>query len=77
MGQILQYFRAATHYDRNWYKAWHAWALANFEATAYFEKAVESGATVPAAVIADFVVPAIRGACGFLTCGSCPCVDRH
>ncbi|OXT14572.1 hypothetical protein B9K06_25730, partial [Bacillus sp. OG2] len=28
---ILGSFLLATHYDPKWYKAWHNWALANFE----------------------------------------------
>eukprot|EP01122_Echinamoeba_exundans_P010671 TRINITY_DN4046_c0_g1_i4.p1 TRINITY_DN4046_c0_g1~~TRINITY_DN4046_c0_g1_i4.p1 ORF type:complete len:2948 (+),score=528.09 TRINITY_DN4046_c0_g1_i4:172-9015(+) len=28
---ILAEFKAATKYDPLWYKAWHAWAMANFE----------------------------------------------
>ena len=29
--EILSAYAAATRYNQNWYKAWHAWALANFE----------------------------------------------
>ncbi|KAK5239687.1 phosphatidylinositol kinase-related protein kinase tor1, partial [Exophiala xenobiotica] len=28
---ILQSYQAATQYNESWYKAWHAYALANFE----------------------------------------------
>lgn len=28
---ILGSYLLATHFDKNWYKAWHNWALANFE----------------------------------------------
>ncbi|GAB6019044.1 hypothetical protein CHUAL_000671 [Chamberlinius hualienensis] len=35
--QILQYYTAATEYDPEWYKAWHAWACINFEALLYFK----------------------------------------
>ncbi|KAK0558631.1 phosphatidylinositol kinase- protein kinase tor1, partial [Tilletia horrida] len=27
--------RRTTQLDRNWYKAWHAWALANFDVITY------------------------------------------
>ena len=29
---ILQYYELATKFDRQWYKAWHAWAFMNFQA---------------------------------------------
>ncbi|KAJ7696596.1 armadillo-type protein [Mycena rosella] len=29
--EILNSYLLATHYDGEWYKAWHTWALANFE----------------------------------------------
>ncbi|CAG8550536.1 9156_t:CDS:10, partial [Ambispora leptoticha] len=35
---ILQSYLLATQYDKDWYKAWHAWALANFEVVSHFEK---------------------------------------
>jgi len=31
-------YKAATEYDDNWYKAWHSWALANFDVIAYYQK---------------------------------------
>ncbi len=31
IAQTTSSFRAATECDTNWYKAWHAWALINFE----------------------------------------------
>lgn len=34
---ILQSYYLATHYDSSWYKAWHTWALANFEVVAFLE----------------------------------------
>ncbi|CAG8502333.1 8312_t:CDS:10 [Funneliformis caledonium] len=35
---ILQSYLLATQYDKDWYKAWHAWALANFEVISFYEK---------------------------------------
>ncbi|PIL29553.1 hypothetical protein GSI_08361 [Ganoderma sinense ZZ0214-1] len=32
---ILQSYYLATHYDASWYKAWHTWALANFEVVGF------------------------------------------
>ncbi|KAI0330947.1 FAT-domain-containing protein [Cubamyces sp. BRFM 1775] len=34
---ILQSYYLATHYDPTWYKAWHTWALANFEVVGFLE----------------------------------------
>lgn len=36
--EILNNYSQATKYNGNWYKAWHAWALANFEIISHFEK---------------------------------------
>lgn len=33
---ILQYYAASTEHDNNWYKAWHAWAVMNFETCLFF-----------------------------------------
>lgn len=32
IASILQYYHLATEFDRQWYKAWHAWAFMNFQA---------------------------------------------
>ncbi|KAI0832116.1 FAT-domain-containing protein [Trametes gibbosa] len=34
---ILQSYYHATHYDPTWYKAWHTWALANFDVVGFLE----------------------------------------
>ncbi|KAG8568465.1 hypothetical protein GDO81_014010 [Engystomops pustulosus] len=34
---VLEYYNAATEHDLNWYKAWHAWAVMNFEAVLHFK----------------------------------------
>ena len=59
---ILASYSAATNYNRDWYKAWHAWALANFEVvTTITSRADRETAVVPQNIIIDHVVPAIRG----------------
>ncbi|AOW06792.1 armadillo-type protein [Yarrowia lipolytica] len=55
---ILGSFLLATHFDAKWYKAWHNWALANFQVVSlrYSEKeelALED--------VSQYVVPAIKG----------------
>ena len=32
IASILRYYHLATEFDRQWYKAWHAWAFMNFQA---------------------------------------------
>ncbi|KAG8434781.1 hypothetical protein GDO86_012940 [Hymenochirus boettgeri] len=34
---VLEYYSAATEHDHSWYKAWHAWAVMNFEAVLHFK----------------------------------------
>ncbi|TVY80760.1 Serine/threonine-protein kinase tor2 [Lachnellula suecica] len=61
---VLSSYRAATHYDPNWYKAWHAWALANFEIVQAFSLRSDRDsrdAVVPPNILVDYVVPAVRG----------------
>ncbi|CAK7565397.1 MAG: phosphatidylinositol kinase-related protein kinase tor1 [Sporothrix epigloea] len=35
VGEVLTNYAQATRYNPKWYKAWHAWALANFEVVQY------------------------------------------
>ena len=61
---ILASYSAAKHFNKDWYKAWHAWALANFEVvTSLTAQRLPDGETaaVPQSIIVDHVVPAIRG----------------
>ncbi|KAH3893902.1 hypothetical protein DPMN_018054 [Dreissena polymorpha] len=41
--QILEYYSLATEHDKGWYKAWHMWALMNYEAVLFY-KQKDSGA---------------------------------
>ncbi|KAI9850778.1 MAG: phosphatidylinositol kinase- protein kinase tor1 [Thelocarpon superellum] len=60
--EILASYAAATHYNRDWYKAWHAWALANFEVvTTLTSRPNRETVVVPPHIILEHVVPAIRG----------------
>jgi serine/threonine-protein kinase mTOR len=60
--EILSSYSAATNFNPNWYKAWHAWALANFEIVqALSQKPNRELAVVPHSIIIDHVVPAVRG----------------
>ena len=60
--EIIQSYANAKSYNPGWYKAWHAWALANFEVvTAITSQANRETAILPNAVVMDHVVPAVTG----------------
>jgi hypothetical protein len=63
---ILQSYLLATSLDRTWYKAWHAWALANSEVVAHFAKTQPEHEAMPAQVFTDHLVPAVQGPSRFL-----------
>jgi FKBP12-rapamycin complex-associated protein len=54
---ILASYSAATQFNPNWYKAWHAWALANFEIV----QAMPAKQQLTPEQVIDHVVPAVRG----------------
>lgn len=57
--KILDSYHNATRYHSDWYKAWHAWALANFEviqAAAQQEKG-----DISHVVVREHVIPAVHG----------------
>lgn len=60
--EIIASYAHAKSYNPGWYKAWHAWALANFEVvTAITSQANRETAILPNAVVMDHVVPAVAG----------------
>ena len=60
--EVLESYAAATSYNEDWYKAWHAWALANFEVvTAITSHADRESVPLSQPVIIDHVVPAVKG----------------
>ncbi|KXN92422.1 Phosphatidylinositol 3-kinase tor2 [Leucoagaricus sp. SymC.cos] len=59
---ILHSYFLATHYDPTWYKAWHTWALANFEVISEMESQAEGRMVdIPGEGIAAHVVQAVEG----------------
>lgn len=59
---VLSAYSAATQYNRESYKAWHAWALANFEVlTALSPQTNSETVSIPHHIITEHVLPAIRG----------------
>ncbi|KAF9240696.1 phosphatidylinositol 3-kinase [Melanogaster broomeanus] len=62
VNDILHSYLLATHYDTNWYKAWHTWALANFEVIGHLESQRESSAVdIPGSGLAAHTVQAVQG----------------
>ncbi|KAL8826647.1 MAG: hypothetical protein Q9170_007322 [Blastenia crenularia] len=59
---IITAYENATKNNKTWYKAWHAWALANFEVvTAITSQTNRETAVMPQEIIMAHVVPAVRG----------------
>jgi len=56
--QVLDSFLAATKFDRDWYKAWHSWALANFEVVSQSEM---NGDVNLKTLLSQYITPAIQG----------------
>ena len=69
-GTILHAYRNATQLDSKWYKAWHHWALFNFDVVSLHERAAAAGGA-PAArgsggaaaggAGVGYLVPAVNG----------------
>jgi FKBP12-rapamycin complex-associated protein len=60
--EILSAYAAATRYNHNWYKAWHSWALANFEVINSLTSQADRETTeVSHTLVQDHVIPAING----------------
>ena len=60
--EIIDAYGNATAHYTEWYKAWHSWALANFEVvTAVTAKAKRQNTNLPSSLVSDHVVPAVRG----------------
>jgi len=56
---ILHSYLLATRYDKDWYKAWHAWALANFDVITYSEKVTND--VISPQMISTHIVPSVQG----------------
>ncbi|KXT09741.1 hypothetical protein AC579_9320 [Pseudocercospora musae] len=61
VADVLASYSAATRYHEDWYKAWHAWALANFEVVTSLTSGDRENADIPSYLVSEHVVPAIKG----------------
>lgn len=60
--EVIDAYGNATVHHNQWYKAWHSWALANFEVvTAMTAKAQSQDTDLPPSLVSDHVVPAVKG----------------
>lgn len=55
--QVLLPYSHSKDLDKNWYKAWHTWALANFDVISYYERK----GTASASHGLSYVVPSVTG----------------
>lgn len=59
---ILHAYLLATHYDPTWYKAWHTWALANFEVIGHLDNQTDNKTVdIPGNGLAAHIVQAVQG----------------
>ena len=73
---VLQCYEESTVYDSNWYKAWHAWAVMNFEACLFYrhqqqqllqpsqmqnETVKSANGILSPQMISKYAVPALKG----------------
>ncbi|KAK9433284.1 armadillo-type protein, partial [Lipomyces doorenjongii] len=60
---ILRSYLLATYFDKGWYKAWHNWALANFEVVTFTDKpdSKDRNEAMSNELVDKYVLPAIQG----------------
>ncbi|KAH9072320.1 atypical/PIKK/FRAP protein kinase [Lactarius deliciosus] len=59
---ILHSYLLATHFDPNWYKAWHTWAFANFEVVNHLLNQAEvNAADIMGTTLVPHIIPAVQG----------------
>lgn len=59
--EILDCYFKATSYHSKWYKAWHAWALANFEVVQALTSRSDQDTRAEQSIVVGHVVPAVKG----------------
>uniref|UniRef100_A0A224XHF0 Serine/threonine-protein kinase TOR n=1 Tax=Panstrongylus lignarius TaxID=156445 RepID=A0A224XHF0_9HEMI len=61
---ILQCYMTATHHDKSWYKAWHAWAYMNFQTVLFYknhQQLQNMSEDQKAQQVSQFTIPAVEG----------------
>lgn len=65
--ELLDVFMSSIKHDENWYKAWHGWALTNFEVISFYEKqeSLENQNDFSSGewknITINYIVPAVQG----------------
>ncbi|MBW0475655.1 hypothetical protein O181_015370 [Austropuccinia psidii MF-1] len=59
VADILESYKLSSELDPEWYKAWHAWALANSKVASHYERN-QDASSVPAEIVQYHLVPAIQ-----------------
>ncbi|KAG0095495.1 phosphatidylinositol kinase- protein kinase tor1 [Podila epicladia] len=58
---ILVLYQYAAHLGQDWYKAWHTWALANFDVISHLEMNPSTNASGSGDLIQRYVIPSVEG----------------
>lgn len=56
--ELIHDYKMATELNPEWYRAWHAWALANFEVISQLEVSQEG---LSATHFTTYIIPAVEG----------------
>ncbi|KAI9604455.1 hypothetical protein KEM48_000690 [Puccinia striiformis f. sp. tritici PST-130] len=59
VSDILESYKLSSELDPEWYKAWHAWALANSKVASHYERNQDAN-SVPAEIVQYHLVPAVQ-----------------
>ena len=60
--EILKAYYMATEFDPKWYKAWHTWALSNFEVIGFLENNADLKADeMPIEYLVTYIIHAVEG----------------
>ncbi|GAA93365.1 uncharacterized protein L969DRAFT_91224 [Mixia osmundae IAM 14324] len=57
---VLKSYLVATRLDHRWYKAWHAWALANSEVVSHYVKTQPDNEAISPELFAGHLVPSVQ-----------------
>ncbi|KAF7309821.1 Serine/threonine-protein kinase TOR [Mycena indigotica] len=61
INDVVDSYALATHFDPGWYKAWHTWAMANFNVVSQLDSQDERNSSLTADLLPTHVVQSING----------------
>jgi FKBP12-rapamycin complex-associated protein len=59
--EIINCYQMATEFDPNWSKAWHSWALCNFEAVNHLDSLEDEAEDRENETLLQYILSAIKG----------------